>query len=47
MDNPNPILYERGIGHGIGKIRRIWIIRKFYEDYPLFRIRYPIILFID
>jgi hypothetical protein len=47
MDNPNPILCGCGIGYGIGKIWRIWIICKFYEDYPMFRIGYPIILFLD
>jgi len=43
MDNPNPIVCGCGIGYGIPKIRRIWIIRKFYVDYPMFKIGYPII----
>ena len=40
-DNPNPIVCGYGVGYGIGKIRRIWIIRKFYADYPMFKIGYP------
>jgi len=40
-DNPNPIIYGYGVGYGIGKIRRIWIMRKFYVDYPMFKIEYP------
>jgi len=40
-DNPNPIVCGYGVGYGIGKIRRIWIIRKFYVDYPMFKIGYP------
>ena len=47
MNNPNPILCGCWIGYGISKIRRIWIIRKFYEDYPMLKVRYPIILFLD
>jgi hypothetical protein len=43
MDHPNPIMCGCGIGYGIDKIRQIWIIRKFYMDYPMFRIGYLII----
>jgi len=39
--NPNPIVCGYGVGYVIGKIRRIWIIRKFYADYPMFKIGYP------
>jgi hypothetical protein len=45
MDNLNPIMCGCGIGYGISKIQRIWIIHKFYEYYLMFRIGYPIILF--
>ena len=40
-DNPNPILCGCRVGYRIGKIRRIWIIRNFYADYPMFKIGYP------
>ena len=40
-DNPNPIVYGYGVGYGTGKIRWIWIIHKFYADYPMFKIGYP------
>ena len=43
MNNPNPIVCGCRVWYGIAKIRRIWIIRKFYVDYPVFRIWYPII----
>jgi len=39
--NPNPIVCGYGVGYEIGKIRRIWIIRKFYADYPMLKIGYP------
>ena len=40
-DNPNPIVCGYGVGYGIRKIRRIWIIREFYANYPIFKIGYP------
>ena len=43
MDNPNQIMCRCRIGYGIDKIRRIWIIHKFYADYLMFKIGYPII----
>jgi len=39
-DNSNSIVCGCGVGYEIGKIRRKWIIRKFYADYPMFKIGY-------
>ena len=43
IDNLNPIVCGCEVGYRIGKICRIWIIRKFYADYPMHRIGYPLI----
>jgi len=42
-ESPELIVCGCKVGYGITKIRRIWIIHKFYMDYPMFRIEYLII----